>query len=93
MKAIVAEVDHGGLRRLLPAEMDPEDVLDRYAKAGSARPTALVWALLPNQEDVDAVRADIAAGRHGDACGLLLNRAVELVALGSVVPGTTRITR
>ena len=90
MKAIMAEVDCYGLRRLLPADGDPKDVLDRCAKARPARPTTFIWALLPNEADAADVRADVAAGRHGDACGLLLNRAVELVALGSVVPETTR---
>ena len=37
MKAIMAEVDCYGLRRLLPADGDPKDVLDRCAKARTSQ--------------------------------------------------------
>jgi len=33
----------------------------------------------------DARGADLHAGRHGEVCGLLLNRAVEILYVGSIV--------
>ena len=51
----------------------------------------LVIVAMDNREDVrigyaigdaEAVRADVLAGRHRAACGLLLNRAVKLIGLG-----------
>jgi hypothetical protein len=36
-----------------------------------------VWAAL-GDEDAKAVREELAAGRNRDACGVLLDRAVEL---------------
>jgi hypothetical protein len=44
-----------------------------------------VWALLHNR-DADAIRSCVAAGRHADARGLLLNRAVELISLVTATP-------
>ena len=85
MKAFVGEVDHSGLHRFVPEDSVPGDVLGRYARARPPRPSTLVWALLEDQ-DANAIRAEVDAGRHADACGLLLNRAVELLALGSAGP-------
>jgi hypothetical protein len=44
-----------------------------------------VWALL-DDEDAEAIRVDLIAGHHRDACNLLLNRAVELLSLLSILP-------
>jgi hypothetical protein len=44
-----------------------------------------VWVLL-DDEDAEAIRADLTAGHHRDACNLLLNRAVELRSLLFVLP-------
>jgi hypothetical protein len=49
------------------------------------RSSTLVWALVAD-EDAEAIRADLSAGRHRDSCNLLLNRAVELLSLLSVLP-------
>ena len=64
-------------RRAAPA------IGDRRIRA--SRPTTLVWALLHNR-DADAIRSCVAAGRHADARGLLLNRAVELISLVTATP-------
>jgi hypothetical protein len=45
----------------------------------------MVWTLHA-EDDADDLRADLGAGRYPEACGLLLNRAMELVGLGSVIP-------
>jgi hypothetical protein len=89
MKAIVGEVDNTGLCRLFAPDLDPARVLGGNARP---RPATLVWALL-DEADAEEIRADVCAGRHGDACGVLLNRAVELLALGSVIPGDLPDTR
>src|SRR5918995_1098758 len=91
MRAFVCEVDHHGLRRLLPEDLPPIEELGRLARASARRPAALVWALL-DEPDADDLRAEFDAGRHRDACGLLLNRAVELLSLGAAMPATTRAT-
>jgi hypothetical protein len=44
-----------------------------------------VWALLAD-EDAEAIRAALGAGRAGEACHLLLNRAVELLPLRCGAP-------
>jgi hypothetical protein len=56
-----------------------------------------VRALL-DEEDTEAFRVDLTAGHYRDACNLLLNRAVELRSLLSVLPdlagtATTRVVR
>ncbi len=85
MKAIVGEVDSYGLRRLLPADTDPDTLLPPDPAARLARPTTLVWALL-DEDAAEDLRADVRAGRHREACGLLLNRAVELITLAAAAP-------
>src|SRR5262249_51457590 len=37
-------------------------------------------------DDAGAIRVDLSAGRHGEACTLLLNRAVKLLPLSSGWP-------
>jgi hypothetical protein len=90
MKAIVGELDQSGLRRLLPTGTDPNEALHRYGELRPKHPAALVWALLPNEEDAEDLRTDVAAGRHGEACTLLLNRAVELLTLSLEGPASIR---
>ncbi len=85
MKAIVGEVDHAGLRRLLPEEAVQGDVWALRMWARPAPPMTLVWALLA-EDDAEAIRVELAAERPGDACGLLLNRAADLVGLDSFDP-------
>ena len=77
--------DHSGLRRLVPEEAIPADVLGRYAWGPFPRPTTVVWALL-DPGDAETIRTELGAGRHRDACGLLLNRAVELLPLAAAAP-------
>src|SRR4051812_15559620 len=45
----------------------------------------VVWVLL-DPGDAEAIRAEVASGRHWDACGLLLNRALELLSLAEANP-------
>src|SRR4051794_12180739 len=91
MKAFLAFADHSGVHRLIPDDALPADVLERYAEGWFPRPTTVAWALL-DPGDAEAIRAEVAAGRHRDACGLLLNRAVELLSLAAAGPGFTRVT-
>ena len=48
--------------------------------------TTHFWTLIADA-DADDVRVD--AGRHAEACGVLLNRAFEITSLGAA-SGTTR---
>jgi hypothetical protein len=86
MRAFVCEVDGHGPRRLVPKDLLPGDEPVRYARAQFPRLAATAaWARLADG-DADDLRADVHAGRHREACLLLLNRAVELVSLGAVPP-------
>ena len=84
MRAFICEVDHHGLQRFLPERLLPADELARLARG----PSSVVWALL-DEAAAEALREDIRAGRHREACGLLLNRAFELVPLGVAAPEST----
>jgi hypothetical protein len=86
MKAFVCEVDQSGLYRLVPEDLVPGDERRRLARLRASWPTTLIWALL-HDRDAEAIRSRVAAGSHADACGLLLNRAVELIPLGAAAPG------
>jgi hypothetical protein len=84
MRAFAGEIDQDGLRRFVPEELVRDGAEVRSMRAQSARPTTLVWALI-DEHDVEAIRTEVRAGHHRDACSLLLNRAVELIALGAVL--------
>src|SRR5262249_9867725 len=85
MRAYAGAVDQGGLRWFLPEEVIPRDLLRHAVVAGLSRSTTAVWALLAD-EDAEAIRADLSAGRPAQACNLLLTRAADLLALLSVLP-------
>jgi hypothetical protein len=79
MRAYAGTVDHQGLRWFLPEEVIPRDLLRHSVRAGWTGSTTAVWALVAD-DDAEAIRADLSAGRYGDACNLILNRAVELLS-------------
>ena len=85
MRAYAGTVDQRGLLWFLPEEVIPRDLLRHAMVAGWTHSTTVVWALLAD-EDAEAIRADLSAGRPGEACHLLLNRAVELLPLTSGSP-------
>lgn len=92
MKAFVGEIDQTGLRRFIPADLIAGDDLRRLA-GGFPRPfVTRVWTLLA-EVDADDLRVELDAGRFTEACGLLLNRAVELIPLRAAALGPTRRTR
>jgi hypothetical protein len=73
------------LRWFLPEDVISRDLLRHSVVTRMSRSTTAVWALVAD-EDAEAIRADLSAGRHDDACNLLLNRAVKLLILLSVLP-------
>jgi hypothetical protein len=85
MRAYAGTIDQSGLRWFLPEEVMPKDVLRHAGRAGWTHATTPIWALLAD-EDAEAIRAALRAGQPGEACHLLLNRAVELLPLSSGAP-------
>ena len=85
MRAYAGTVDQGGLRWFLPEEVIPRELLRHALKGGLTHATTAVWALLTD-EDAEAIRAALSVDRPGEACNLLLNRAVELLSLTSGSP-------
>lgn len=88
MRTFLCEIDHTGLRRFFPEDLIPADELRRLVRDLAHCPTVLFWSLLA-EDDAEDLRADVEAGRHAEACGLLLNRAVEILSLGAA-PGMAR---
>jgi hypothetical protein len=84
MRAYVGAVDRQGLRWFFPEDAIPRDLLPHLVRGWSTRATTAVWVLV-NDEDAEAIRADLGAGHSGPACDLLLNRAIELLPLVSVI--------
>jgi hypothetical protein len=82
MRAFVCEIDHHGLRWLLPEDLLPTEEL---ARIPSHRPATVAWALL-DESAAEALLEDVRAGRHREACGSLINHALDLVSLGTVAP-------
>ena len=88
MRAFLCEVDATGLRRILPEDAIASDAVRRYTRGRFARPTTVAWALL-DDGDAESIRSAVATGHHDAACGLLLNRAIELLSLAAAIPETT----
>ena len=82
MRTFLCEVDQTGLRRFIPEDLVPKDELRRLARSFPRRPTSLFWTLLA-EDDAEDLRAEIDAGRHAEACGLLLNRSIEIISLAA----------
>ena len=59
-----------------------------YTRHRFARPTTVAWTLLEDG-DAESIRSEVAAGHHDTACGLFLNRAIELLSLAAALPETT----
>lgn len=85
MRAFVCEFDHQGRRRILPEDVLPSEELSRLARASGRRSIALVWAML-DESDAEDLRHEVGSGRTDDACGLLLNRAVEFLPITLALP-------
>lgn len=88
MKAFVGEVDECGLRRFVSESLLPGEILGEYARRAFPRPTTVVWAVL-DEEDACAINDRVRHHHPRDACTLLQNRAVELLAIRSAVPVDT----
>src|SRR5262245_26380217 len=82
MRAFIGTVGRSGLLGLIAEDVAPPDAWRLCASEQFPRPTSTVWALLHDQ-DAELIRSEVGAGRHEEACGLLLNRAVELLTLAS----------
>src|SRR4051812_34109997 len=85
MRAFVCEFDHRGLHKFLPEHLLPAEELARLTRVPCRRSSAVVWALL-EETDAEVVRTEVGAGRHRDACDLLLNHAVEILPIAAAVP-------
>jgi hypothetical protein len=88
MRAFICEVEETGLRRLVPEDVLAGDGARCYTRHQFARPTTVTWALL-DAGDAESIRSEVAAGHHSAACGLLLNRAIELLPIVAAMPVTT----
>jgi hypothetical protein len=63
----------------------PKGLLQHEVRRWLTEWTTAVWALL-DDEAAEAIQEDLISSNHRDACKLLLNRAVKLLSLLSVVP-------
>ncbi len=88
MKAYVAQIaEESELRQFMPEDALPEDVLSQLIREWSLPAMTTVWAVL-DDDAAEVVREELAAGRKRAACGVLLDRAVEVRALVPDVPGS-----
>src|SRR5262249_13487536 len=77
MRAYLAQVTPSALRRFLPEDLIPEHLRRRLIREWSSAVTIVLGAVL-DEEDAEAVREELIAGRPGEACAVLLERAVEV---------------
>jgi hypothetical protein len=81
----LGQVDRTGLRRFLFEDVIPPDSIGPLVRERSSPTTTVIRAVVSN-EDTEAHRHVLRAGDHGEACSLLLDRAVEVLTIGKSVP-------
>ena len=89
MRAYVGCIDHSGLRRFLPEDAVPRDLLRQFVQEWTSRTTAVVWAVVP-EDDAEAIWRELVAEGRRTACDLLLNRATEILPLACAEPDLPR---
>jgi hypothetical protein len=89
MRAYLGQIDHSGLRRFLPEDANPPEMVAQLAREWSSPSTAAVRAVLAD-EDAEALRRALRAGDHGEACSLLLDRVVEVLTLDRIRRASSR---
>ena len=85
----MGRVEHTRLRRFLPEDVLPSGLLQELVLGWFSRSTTVVWAVVA-ENDAEAIRREVRAVCHRDACGLLLNLAVEILPLAFVAPNLAR---
>ncbi len=85
MRAYVGQIDSSGLRRFLPEDAVPGDLLRQLVREWSSAATTVFWAVIAD-DDAEALQRELRVGRSGDACSLLLDREVEVLPLASGAP-------
>jgi hypothetical protein len=80
MKAFLGHADHSGLRDFVAEDAVPATLVESLVRGWVAKPAAVFRAII-DEDSADAIRRELARARADAACGLLLNRAVELVPL------------
>lgn len=92
MRAYLVQIDHSGLRQFLPEDAVPPEMVGQLGREWSSSSTAAVRAVLAD-EDAEALRLELRAGDRGQACSLLLGRAVEVLTLDRVARWASSSTR
>ena len=77
MRAYLGQIDPFGPRRFLAEDAIPLELVGQIAREWSSPSTATIRAVLAD-EDAELLRREIRADAHGEACSLLLDRAVEV---------------
>jgi hypothetical protein len=80
MKAYVGQVGHDGLRRFVAEDILPADVLQELIRGWTSTTATVVQAVV-DQDAIEEIWRELMSSRPDAACGVLLNRAIELVPL------------
>jgi hypothetical protein len=88
MRAYVAQLAESEPRRFVPEDALPQDVMSQLIREWSLPAMTTFWTVL-GDEGAEAAREELAAGRHRDACGVLLERAVEFRPIVADVSGSS----
>jgi len=86
MRAYVGEIARHGLRRFLLKDAVPADLLGHLVRGWSSSATTVVRAVVDAD---DALRRELCVGDPVEACTMLVDRAVEVLAIGTPVPRST----
>jgi hypothetical protein len=82
MRTYIGLIGHSGLQRFIAEDAMPWGLLQQLAREWTS-PTATVVEALIDEDDAEAIRRELAADHNDVACNLLLNRAFELITLGT----------
>jgi hypothetical protein len=85
MRAYLGQIDRTGLRRFLFEDAIAPDSIGPLDRDWSSTTKTVIRAVV-SDEDAEALHRELRAGDHGEACSLLLDRAVEVLAIGESAP-------
>jgi hypothetical protein len=85
MRAYLGQIDRRGLRRFLLEDAVPADMLGPLVQEWSSPATTVVRAVIA-EDDAEALRRELRIGDPVGACTMLMDRALEVLAIGPPAP-------
>ena len=85
MRAYGGQIDRRGLRQFLLGDAVPADLLGHLVREWSSSSSTVVGAVVAD-DDAEALRRELPLGDPAETCTMLMDRSVEVLAIGTPIP-------